>query len=94
MYDILIKRARIIDGTGSPSFWGDVAVQDGKIVGIGNDLGLAREICDADGLTLCPGFIDSHSHGDMMFELDPSFFQEVEQGVTTQIEGMCGISVS
>ena len=94
MYDILIKRARIIDGTGSPSFWGDVAVQDGKIVGIGNDLGLAREICDADGLTLCPGFIDSHSHGDMMFELDPSFFQEVEQGVTTQIEGMCGISAA
>lgn len=94
MYDTLIKHARIIDGTGSPSFWGDVALQDGKIVGIGSELGIAGEVYDADGLTLCPGFINSHSHGDMMFELDPSFFQEVEQGVTTQIEGMCGISAA
>lgn len=94
MDDILIKNAKIVDGTGSPYYWGDLTIKDGKISHIGADLGPAKEAYDADGLVLCPGFINSHSHGDMMAELDSSFFQEVEQGVTTQIQGMCGISAA
>lgn len=94
MDDILIKNARIIDGTGNPYYWGDVTIKEGKIVETGTDLGPAKETIDADGLVLCPGFINSHSHGDMMAALDPSFFQEVEQGVTTQVQGMCGISAA
>ena len=51
-------------------------------------------VIDAHGLTLAPGFINSHSHGDMMADLDDTFFQEAEQGVTTLIAGMCGISAA
>jgi N-acyl-D-amino-acid deacylase len=93
-YDILIENARIVDGTGAPYFWGNVGIKHGKIVYIGNKEGLASKKINADGLVLCPGFINSHSHGDMMADLDNTFFQEVEQGVTTQIQGMCGISAA
>jgi len=94
MFDLIIQNAAIVDGTGSPAFRGDVAVSEGRIAAIGKNLGPARRTVDAGGLALAPGFIDSHSHGDMMAELDNTFFQMLEQGVTTQIAGMCGFSAA
>ncbi len=61
--DILIKNARVVDGTGSPWFVSDVAVNDGHIVAIGKSLDLdATEVIDARGRVLAPGFIDVHTH--------------------------------
>lgn len=94
MFDLIIRNARIVDGTGCPAFHASVAVKDGKIAAVGTVLGPAKTECDAGGLVLAPGFINSHSHSDMMADLDDSFFQELEQGVTTQIAGMCGISAA
>ena len=67
MYDLLITNASIVDGTGSPAYFGDIGVSDGKIVRIGKDLGEAKKTIDATGLTVTPGFIDSHSHSDRAF---------------------------
>ncbi|MCI8510623.1 MAG: D-aminoacylase [Lachnospiraceae bacterium] len=94
MLDFVIRNANVIDGTGSPAFLADVAIRKGKIAAVGTlPQTDAREV-NACGLTLAPGFIDSHSHGDMMLDLDDTFFQELEQGVTTQAAGMCGISAA
>ena len=64
MYDLIIKNARIIDGTGAPWFRADVAVKDGKIAAMGKLSGEAKEVVDAADRYLAPGFIDIHSHSD------------------------------
>ena len=66
MYDLLIKNGTIFNGTGSPSFYGDIGVKDGRIARIGKGLEGAKTVIDATGLTVTPGFIDSHSHGDLV----------------------------
>src|SRR6476469_10030463 len=64
-YDLLIKNARVVDGSGEPSFQADVAVHQGKIVGVGKYKGAAAErVIDADGRVVAPGFIDHHTHFD------------------------------
>lgn len=93
MFDLIIRHARVIDGTGSPWFKGDVAVQDGRIVAMGPMLsGDAKEEIDATGLTLTPGFIDIHSHSDFSLVVDGSAESRLLQGVTTEIGGNCGLS--
>jgi N-acyl-D-amino-acid deacylase len=95
MYDVLIRNGRIVDGTGSPGYHADIAVQDGKIVKIRRQIqGDAREVYDATGLTVTPGFIDSHSHGDLVLENLTHSSHKLEQGVTTEIGGMCGFSAA
>ena len=64
MYDLIIKNGKVIDGTGSPYFRSDIAIKDGKIAKISKNLNDAKEIIDAKGLTVTPGFIDSHSHSE------------------------------
>ena len=63
-YDLLIKNGRIVDGSGGPSFRGDVAVKDGKIVEIGKLSAPATKTIDAAGRAVAPGFIDNHCHYD------------------------------
>ena len=95
MKKFIIRNAYVIDGSGTPAFPADVLIEDGTIKAIGKqDPQQAGMVIDAHGLTLAPGFINSHSHGDMMADLDDTFFQEAEQGVTTLIAGMCGISAA
>ena len=61
--DLVIKHGKIIDGTGNPWFYGDVAVKNGKVYKVGNLFNLpARTILDATGLVIAPGFIDVHTH--------------------------------
>ena len=90
-YDILIKNGRIIDGTGNSWYFGDVAVQDGKIAAIGKlDKATAARIIDAKGLVVAPGFIDVHAHieGDEM--VTPTAGNFIHDGVTTVVTGNCG----
>ncbi|MCQ2419759.1 MAG: amidohydrolase family protein [Clostridia bacterium] len=90
MYDLLIRNATVVDGTGADAYRADVAVRDGKIV-LNPDVSFgAAQTIDAAGLTLCPGFIDSHSHADERFGLGTSNLAVVSQGITTSATGQCG----
>lgn len=94
-YDLLIRNALIIDGSGGPEFVSDVLVHQGKIVRVGTLLGAtAKETIDATGLCLAPGFIDVHSHDDINLIKNPMMQAKVSQGVTTVVVGNCGISAS
>lgn len=97
MHDLLIRNAQVIDGGGQPAWRGDVAVKGGRIVALGNAGMLAetaRQAIDADGLVLCPGFIDVHTHDDLEVIRAPAMLSKLSQGVTTVIVGNCGISAS
>lgn len=92
-WDLLITRGRIVDGTGNPWFPADLAVAGGRIAALRPHLaGDARETLDADGLVVCPGFIDAHTHSDFVFFVDPAAQSKVRQGVTTEVIGNCGMS--
>ena len=94
MYDLLIRNARIVDGTGAPWFYGDLAVKDGRIAALGKLSGEATETVDAGGLYLTPGFIDIHSHSDGALLRCPTAESRILQGVTTDVGGNCGGSVA
>jgi len=95
-FDILIKSGRILDGTGNPWYAADLGIQGGRITRIQKDMDprSARRVIDAQGLTVCPGFIDTHSHDDVYLLVNPQCDDKVLQGVTTNVIGNCGISVS
>ncbi|NEC93557.1 D-aminoacylase, partial [Streptomyces sp. SID12501] len=63
--DLVIRGARVADGTGGPSYTADVAVHEGRVVDIGRIPGGGRRTLDAHGLVLAPGFIDMHAHSDL-----------------------------
>ena len=94
MFDLIIKNANIIDGTGLPSFTGNIAVEDGIIVHRGDDLGQAKSVIDAKGLSLVPGFIDSHTHYDAQLTWDPWANPSPKLGVTTIVIGNCGFTIA
>ena len=95
-FDILIRSGRILDGTGNPWHAADVGIQGGRITGIRKEMDpqLARRVIDAHGFTVCPGFIDTHSHDDVYLLVNPRCDEKILQGVTTNVIGNCGISVS
>jgi len=92
MYDLLIKNATIVDGTGKPAFMGSVGVKNGKIA-LTDASQLAEKVIDATGLNVTPGFIDIHSHGDMVLGADYAKMCKVSQGITTEVAGQCGSSM-
>src|ERR1043165_5215654 len=63
-YDLVIRNGRVVDGSGNPAFFADVAVKDGRIAAIGDVNGKAKETINAKGLIVAPGFIDVHTHAD------------------------------
>jgi N-acyl-D-aspartate/D-glutamate deacylase len=93
-FDLLIKNARICDGSGGPSFTGSVAVRDGRIVAVGDVAGDAAESVDAGGLVLAPGFIDPHTHYDAQLVWDGLAEPALEHGVTTIVPGNCSLSLA
>src|SRR5208283_4676622 len=93
-YDLLIKDARICDGTGAPVYSGAVGVTDGKIAAVGDVKGAARSEINARGLTLAPGFIDLHTHYDAQISWDRLLTCSSWHGVTTVLMGNCGVGVA
>jgi len=95
-FDTVIKSGRILDGTGNPWYAADVGIQGGRITRIQKEIDpqFARQVIDAQGLTVCPGFFDSHSHDDVYLLVNPRCDEKILQGVTTNVIGNCGISVS
>jgi N-acyl-D-amino-acid deacylase len=91
-YDLAIVGGRVVDGSGQPARRGDVAIAGGRIVAVGTIARKdAREVIDASGLIVAPGFIDVHTHADDLAD-QPLAENFVRMGVTTVIAGNCGSS--
>ncbi|MEU6162397.1 D-aminoacylase [Streptomyces sp. NPDC047130] len=92
--DLLITGGTVVDGTGAAPRRADVAVRDGRIVGVGalDPAARATTVIDATGLTVTPGFIDLHSHADFTLLAAPDAEACLRQGVTTVVTGNCGLS--
>src|SRR5258705_11709841 len=93
-YDLLIKNCRIVDGSGMPSYRGDVAVTRGKIAEMGRLSGAAERVIDADGKVIAPGFIDNHCHYDAQVTWDPLCTFSCYHGATSVIIGNCTLSLA
>jgi len=96
--DLLVRNARVVDGTGAPWFRGAVAVDGDEIEGVyrgdsGADVD-AAETVDLDGDVLAPGFVDTHSHSDLRLFEDPTLEPKIRQGITTELLGQDGFSMA
>jgi N-acyl-D-amino-acid deacylase len=94
MYDLLIRHAKIVDGTGNPWFTGDVAIAGTTIAAVGRVTEEASRVIDAKGLCVCPGFIDVHAHGDFTPFDKTVVDYKLRQGITTEVNGNCGFSAA
>lgn len=95
MYDLVIRGADLIDGTGAPPRLADLAVAGDRIAEIGQIVpSLGYRVIEASGLTLSPGFVDIHSHSDYHLLLQPTADSAVRQGVTLEIGGNCGYAAA
>lgn len=93
-YDLVIINGRVVDGTGNPWFRASVAVKDGRIVKVGRvDGSNAKQIIDAKGQIVAPGFIDVHAHTENIYD-QPMAENFIRMGVTTLVTGNCGGSVT
>src|SRR5882672_1380357 len=91
-YDLVLRHGRVIDGTGNPARFVDVAVKDGRIALVGRVSGSAVSELDMKGLVVAPGFIDVHTHAEDIEDL-PRGENFVRMGVPTLVLGNCGGSV-
>lgn len=92
-YDVLIKNATIVDGTGKKPFKGSVAIKGDRIAAVGDVDGSADKVVDAKDSIVSPGFIDVHNHGDLSILYYPEAEGFLRQGITTFIGGQCGGSL-
>ncbi len=88
--DLVIKDAKIIDGSGNPWYKSDIGISDERIVKIGN-INDGIKVINAQGFVACPGFIDTHSHSDLMIMVEPEAKQKIMQGITTELVGQDGL---
>lgn len=93
--ELIIAGGTVFDGSGKHATSCDIGINSGVITKIG-DLSSAcsEKVVDAAGLTVCPGFIDAHSHSDVYLLIEPSAASKVYQGITTEICGNCGASAA
>ena len=92
-FDLILSNGRILDGCGNPWFWGDIAIQAGRIAAIepaGSLVG--SETLDIAGRFVAPGFIDIHTHSDLSILVNRRAESAIRQGVTTHVLGNCGMS--
>lgn len=94
MLDLVIRHATVIDGTGKVPYQADIGVAEDRIVCIAPTIEeVARQEMDASGMYVAPGFIDAHTHDDLVYVDDPYNMPKLAQGVTTVIAGNCGFGV-
>ena len=93
-YDLIIRGGEIVDGSGLPRYRADVAISDGRIAAIGKVGTRAREVIDAEGHVVTPGFIDGHTHMDAQVFWDPLGTCSCWHGVTSVVMGNCGFSLA
>ena len=94
LYDLVVRNGTVVDGSGRPSFRGDVGVKDGRIVAVGRIREAAAEEVDAEGHLVAPGFIEVHSHMDAQVFWDPMGTCASWHGVTTTVMGNCGFTLA
>lgn len=87
-YDLIVRHGRVVDGTGNPAYFADVAVKNGRIAAVGRVSDKAKTEIDATGMIVAPGFIDVHTHADEVATLSAENF--LRMGVTTVVGGNCG----
>ena len=93
-YDVVVKDALIVDGTGKKAYGGDIAVKDGRIAAVGEVSGSAARTIDAGGQVVAPGFIDAHTHYDAQLMWDPTANPSTSHGVTTVLMGNCSYTLA
>ncbi|HEY5636688.1 MAG TPA: D-aminoacylase, partial [Burkholderiales bacterium] len=93
-HDLVIRNARLADGSGAPLLEGDLAVDGDRIAALGNVPGAGKRTIDAQGRVLSPGFIDVHTHDDFAAILHPDMSFKTAGGVTTCVVGNCGFGAA
>ncbi len=93
-YDVLIRNGSVVDGSGMPRFRADVGIVAGKIAAIGKIRDSAKQVIDAEGHVVAPGFIDGHTHMDAQVFWDPLGTCSCWHGVTSVVMGNCGFSLA
>jgi N-acyl-D-amino-acid deacylase len=93
-FDLVVKNGTVIDGSGLPRFRADVGVRDGRIASIGRIRERAREVIDADGHVVAPGFVDGHTHMDAQIFWDPYGTCSCWHGITSVVMGNCGFTLA
>ncbi|MDZ7684945.1 MAG: amidohydrolase family protein [Gammaproteobacteria bacterium] len=94
MLDLVIRNGKIVDGSGMPSFIGDIGIRDGRIARVGSVTEQANQEIDAAGKVVAPGFIDPHTHFDAQLLWDGAAKPAIEHGVTTIVPGNCSLSLA
>jgi N-acyl-D-aspartate/D-glutamate deacylase len=93
-YDLLIRGGTLIDGSGLPRYRADVGIARGRIASIGRIRDGAREVLDAEGCVVAPGFVDGHTHMDAQICWDPLGTCSCWHGVTSVVMGNCGFTLA
>jgi N-acyl-D-amino-acid deacylase len=93
-YDLVIRNGMVVDGSGLPRYRADVGVRHGRIVTIGRIRERAREVIDADGQVVAPGFVDGHTHMDAQIFWDPLGTSSCWHGITSVVMGNCGFTLA
>ena len=93
-YDLVIKNGMVIDGSGLARYRADVGVKAGKIAFIGRIASPAREVIDAEGHVVTPGFVDGHTHMDAQVFWDPIGTSSCYHGITSVVMGNCGFTLA
>jgi len=92
--DVVLRGARVVDGTGSPARAADVGIENGRIAAIGEVPANGHSVVDLDGLVLAPGFVDIHTHYDAQVLWDRDLTPSCWHGVTSVVMGNCGFGIA